>query len=438
MSIDVAILLVLILLNGLLVMAELAVVAARKARLKRRADGGSRGARIALGLAEDPGRFLSTVQIGITGIGTLLGAFGGATLAAPLGEILAQSGFEPVAEHAEAVAFAIVVIGITYASLILGELVPKRLALARPEALAIASAVPLRILSKAAAPLVALLNASSNLVLALVPGGRGGEPGITDEEIRMLMREGAAAGHFEEAERAIVDMTLRLGDRWVDALMTPRTQIEWLDLEDDPEENRRRILESHYSRFPVKRGTSRNVAGFVQVKDLFADAIGSRGRFDVAAALKPAFYIPDTTPALKALETFRASGAPLALVVDEYGDIEGLITLTDLMEALVGDIRAPEEGGDDSVVRRDDGSWLIDGGFAADELWDVIGLPPPLDADEADFNTVGGLMMHHLKRIPAAGDHFELGGYRFEVVDMDGRRVDKVLIAPPPDDSSGD
>jgi putative hemolysin len=431
MSLDVAILLVLILLNGLLVMAELAVVAARKARLKRRAEEGSRGARLALGLAQDPGRFLSTVQIGITGIGTLLGAFGGATLAEPLAERLRATGWEPLQPYADTVAFAIVVIGITYASLILGELVPKRLALARPEALAVASAAPLRLLSRVAAPLVALLNASSNLVLALFPGTRGNDPGVTDEEIRMLMREGAAAGHFEEAERAIVDMTLRMGDRWVDALMTPRTQIEWLDLEDHPEENRRRILDSHYSRFPVKRGTSRNVEGFVQVKDLFADAVNRGGRFDVTKALKPALYIPDTTPALKALETFRASGAPLALVVDEYGDIEGLITLTDLMEGLVGDIRTPDEGEDESVVRRDDGSWLIDGSFAADELWDVIGLPPPLDADEADFNTVGGLMMHHLKRIPSAGDHFDLNGYRFEVVDMDGRRVDKVLIVPP-------
>jgi putative hemolysin len=436
MTLDILILITLILLNGLLVMAELAVVAARKARLKRRADEGSRGARIALALGEDPGRFLSTVQIGITGISTMLGALGGATLAEPLGAWLATSEWALARDHAEALSFAVVVLGITYASLILGELVPKRLALARPEALAVASAGPLRVLSRVAAPLVALLNASSNLVLLLFPGARGNDPSITDEEIRMLMRDGAAAGHFEEAERAIVDMTLRMGDRWVDALMTPRTQMEWLDVDDSAEENRRRILDSHYSRFPVKRGTSKNVEGFVQVKDLFADAISGGGSFDIVRALKPALYIPDTTPALKALETFRASGAPLALVVDEYGDIEGLITLTDLMEALVGDIRVPEAGEDDSVVQRDDGSWLIDGSFAADEVWDVIGLPPPLDADEADFNTVGGLMMHHLKRIPAAGDHFDLAGYRFEVVDMDGRRVDKVLIIPPAEEAA--
>jgi putative hemolysin len=434
MTLNIAIIVVLIVLNGLLVMAELAVVASRKARLKRRADEGSRGARVALGLAEDPGRFLSTVQIGITAIGTLLGAFGGATLAEPLAAWLATTGWEPLVTYAHEAAIALIVLIITYASLILGELVPKRLALARSEALAVVVARPLKALSRVAAPLVAVLNASTELVLALVPGARGNEPGVTDEEIRMLMREGAAAGHFEEAERAIVDMTLRLGDRRVDALMTPRTQIEWLDLEDPVEENVRRILDSHYSRFPVKRGTSRNVAGFVQVKDILADTLTGKGAVAIEAAIRPALYIPDTTPALKALATFRESGAPLALIVDEYGDIEGLITLTDLMEAIVGDIREPEDGAGDSVVRRDDGSWLIDGTLDADEMWEAIGLPRPLDADEAEYNTVGGLMMHHLKRIPSAGDHFDLAGFRFEVVDMDGRRVDKILVVPPLED----
>ncbi|PWR18832.1 hemolysin family protein [Zavarzinia compransoris] len=428
MTIDLVILVLLVALNAFLVMAELAIVAAKRARLKRQADGGSRAAKVALELAGDPGRFLSTVQIGITAIGTLSGAFGGQALAGPLTEIFA--GIPPLAPYADTIAIGVIVAGLTYVTLILGELVPKRLALARAENIATFVALPLRSLSLISAPMVAFINFSTNLVLRLLPKGSK-QPDVTDEEVRVLMQEGTAAGEFLEAERAIVEMTLRLGDRNVDALMTPRTQIEWLDVNDPPRQTWQKIAASHCSRFPVKKGSTKTVLGFVQVKDLFGQAQMMAGKpFDLAAAIHPAHYIPETTPALKALEVFRASGSPMALIVDEYGDIQGIVTLTDLLEALIGELEEADTPEDErSVVQREDGSLLVDGGYSLDRLWDLLGMIEPQEGD-ADFNTLGGLMMHRLKRIPSAGDHFVLGDHRFEVVDMDGRRVDKVLIAP--------
>lgn len=426
MTLDLLILFILVVLNGFLVMAELAIVAAKRARLKRAVERGSTGARRALKLADDPGRFLSTVQIGITAIGTMMGAFGGQALIGPAAEWLGA--IPTVAPYAEHLAIALVVVGLTYATLILGELVPKRLALAHSESLAIAVARPLQLVALAGAPFVWVINASTNLVLALLPKGPA-QPDISDEEVRILMTEGAASGHFHEAERAIVEMTLRLGDRRVDALMTPRPQIEWLDVLDPPKLTLEKIVETQHARFPVKKGNSRTILGYVQVKDLFGGLAEGRA-LDLAAAVKPVTYIPDTTLALKALELFRANGQPLAIIVDEYGDIQGLVTLTDLLEGLVGeldDAESPDEGR--SVVQRDDGSYLIDGSFPLDRVWHLVGIPEPRDDDAEDYNTLGGFMMHRLKRIPEAGDHFVLHGNRFEVVDMDGRRVDKVLVA---------
>ncbi len=435
MILDLTILLLLVLLNAFLVMAELAVVAAKRARLKRAAQAGNASAQAALDLAADPGRFLSTVQIGITAIGTLSGAFGGQALTGPLAEWLSH--FESLRPYADTVAIAIIVAGLTYTTLILGELVPKRLALARAEPIASFVARPLRALATVSAPLVVLINASTNLILALLPKGTA-QPDVSDEEVRVLMQEGTASGHFQETERAIVEMTLRLGDRNVDALMTPRTQIEWLDVLDPPKITTDKIAESHCTRFPVKKGTTKTVLGFVQVKDLFAQMAANPGKpLDLAAAVHPTLYIPETTAALKALEVFRAQGSPIALIVDEYGDIQGLVTLTDLLEALVGELEEADTPVEErSVVQRDDGSYLIDGGYSLDRLWDLLAIAEPSDED-ADFNTVGGFVMHRLKRIPSAGDKFALGDFRIEVMDMDGRRVDKVLVSRNPIDPGG-
>jgi putative hemolysin len=289
----------------------------------------------------------------------------------------------------------------------------------------------MRALSRMAGPAAWLLSKTTDLVVRLLGFRRGDEGPVTDEEVKYLMREGAEAGHFHEAERAIVEMALRLGDRRVSALMTPRPQIEFIDLATPGDESRTRILESHYSRFPVVEGGFERVVGILEAKDLLGPALAGEP-FDLRRAIKPPVFIPDTVPALKALEQFKQTGAPVALIVDEYGDIQGLVTLNDLLESLVGDIATPGLNEEPHAVKRDDGSWLIDGMVPIDEVKDLVGLQVLPAEDGIDYQTLGGFMMAQLKRIPQTADSVEIDGYRFEVMDMDGRRVDKVLVVPPP------
>ena len=419
----------LILLNGFFAMAEMAVVSARKARLQHAAELGRDGARVALELKRDPGRFLSTVQIGITVIGVIASAFGGATLADTLAQHLeAFPGW--VTDYAKSISFAVVVILISYFSLIIGELVPKRLALSRPEYIAARLSWLLQMMAWVSRPAERLLSASSNLVLRHIPM-RSGEPSpVTEEEITLMLRDATAAGHFQAAETAMVQMVFRLGDRRVSAVMTPRTQVEWLDLTDSEDENRRKIQDSAYSRFPVVEGGPQHVVGIVQVKDLYTATLAGRP-FDLRPALRPPLFVPNTVTALRALEIFKKSGAPMALVVDEYGDFEGVVTLHDILQSLVGDIADPADADSQAVVRRDDGSWLVDGMVTVDEVRDLTGLPRLPGEDSDDFQTLGGFMMARINRVPKVADRIMVDGFRFEVVDMDGRRVDRVLIIPP-------
>jgi putative hemolysin len=426
---QIAFIFLLILLNGFFAMAEMAVVSSRKARLQHAAELGREGARVALELKRDPGRFLSTVQIGITVISVLASAFGGATLAETLARYLGRfPGW--IGQYATSIGFAAVVILIAYFTLILGELVPKRLALSRPEYIAARLSWLLQIMAWLTAPAERLLSASSNLVLRIIPM-RSGEPSpVTEEEITLMLREATAAGHFQAAETAMVQMVFRLGDRRISAVMTPRTQVERLDLTDSEDENRRKIRDSAYSRFPVVEGGPQHVVGIVQVKDLYTAALAGRP-FDLRAALGAPLFLPNTVTALRALEIFKKSGAPMALVVDEYGDFEGIVTLHDILQSLVGDIADPTDADSQAVVRRDDGSWLVDGMITADEVRDLTGLPRLPGEDSDDFQTLGGFMMARVGRVPRVGDHIVVDGFRFEVVDMDGRRVDRVLIVPP-------
>jgi putative hemolysin len=417
-----SIVLLLIVVNGFFAMAEIALVSARNARLRPLAETGNPGAQAALELKSDPSRLLATVQIGVTLIAVLSGTFGEATLGGHLERQLeAYPGF--VARYAHVISMAVVVIGISYFSLILGELVPKRIALLHPERIAAALARFMRAIAKAAAPVAAFLSASTNLVLRLMPMRREGTPPVTDEEISFMLREGAATGHIPEAETAIVEMALRLGDRRISAVMTPRTQIERLDLDDPEEENRRKVRNSAYSRLPVVQGGAQQVIGVVRAKDLLAAMLAGQP-FDLRAALRPPLYLPNTVTVLRALEVFKTSGEPLALVVDEYGDLEGLVALNDMLEALVGDIDADRE-----MVRRDDGTWLIDGMVGLDELKQVLGISR-LPGEDMDFHTLGGYLMARLNRVPMEADRITAGDYRFEVVKMDGRRVDRVLVSP--------
>jgi putative hemolysin len=415
----------LILVNGFFAMAEIALVSARPARLQAVADAGNAGAQAAIELKADPSRLLATVQIGLTIIAVLSGTFGEATLGESLQDYLDQfPGF--LARYAHVISMALVVIGISYFSLILGELVPKRVALSNPERIAGALARFMRGMAAVGAPIEWFLSASSDLILRLLPL-RGEPAAVTDEEIGFLLREGVAAGHIPKGETAIVEMALRLGDRRVSAVMTPRIQIEFLDLHDSDEEIRRRIRESTCSRFPVVEGGPNQLSGIVQVKDLLSSVLGGEP-FNLRAALRPPLYLPDTVTVLRALEVFKTSGTPMALVVDEYGDLEGLVTLTDILEALVGDIAESGET-DPRVVRREDGTWLVDGMLGLDELKQILGVTR-LPGDDTEFHTLGGFLMARLNRVPMIADRVTAGGYSFEVVDMDGRRVDRVLIGP--------
>jgi putative hemolysin len=426
---QIAFIFLLIVLNGFFAMAEMAVVSARKARLQHAADLGRDGARVALELKRDPGRFLSTVQIGITVISVLASVFGGATLADTFTQYL-ENLPDPIGRYAKSISFAVVVILIAYFTLILGELVPKRLALGRPEYIAARLSRLLLAMSRLATPVERLLSATSNLVLRLLPVRPGEPPPVTEEEITLMLREATAAGHFQAAETAMVQMVFRLGDRRVSTVMTPRTQVEWLDLTDSEEENRRKLHDSAYSRFPVVDGGPQQVVGIVQVKDLLTAALSGRP-FDLRAVVKPPIYVPSTVTALRALEIFKKSGAPMALVVDEYGDFEGTVTLHDILQSLVGDIADPGDAGAQAVVKRDDGSWLVDGMVTIDEIKDLIGAPNLPGEDSGDFQTLGGFMMARINRVPMVGDRIIVKGFRFEVMNMDGRRVERVLIAPP-------
>ncbi len=425
LTLQLLIVLLLILVNGFFAMAEIALVSARPARLQPLASEGSLGAEAALELKGDPSRLLATVQIGITIIAVLSGTFGQATLGERLQEYFVEQGGW-LAGSAHAIAMAIVVIVISYFSLILGELVPKRVALAHPEHIAAALARFMRAMGRLTAPLEWLLSATTDLILRVLPL-RGEPPSVTDAEIGFMLREGVASGHIPLGETAIVEMALRLGDRRVSAVMTPRTQIEFLDLDDPAEELRARIRDSAFSRFPVVQGGTHQLAGIVQVKDLLAASLAGQA-FDLRPALRPPLFLPNTVTVLRALEVFKTSREPTALVVDEYGDLEGLVTLTDILEALVGDIPGTGET-DPRIVRREDGTLLVDGMIALDELKQVLGVSH-LPGEDPEFHTLGGYLMARLNRVPMVADRISAGIWHFEVVEMDGRRVDRVLVVP--------
>jgi len=432
MTINILILVCLILVNGLFAMGEMAVVSARRARLRHAAEEGDKGAQLALELSADSTRFLSTVQIGITLVSVLTGTFGGATLADQLVEPLSR--IDWLAPYAHTVAIALVVVGLTYFTLVFGELVPKRLALSRPEWLSSKLARFMRVIEIIATPAGWLLAGSTNLMLRLLPWYRDTATPVTDEEIRIMMQEGAEAGHFEEAETSIVDMALKLSDRRVGALLTPRTQMEVIDLTDDAQENLEKIVESQYTRFPVFDGGPEKIIGILETKDLLAAALAGQP-LDLRRSARPPLYIPETATAFGALELFKRSGSPIALIVDEYGAIQGLLTLTDLLQELVGDIATPGMEEERAAVKREDGSWLIDGMLPIHEVEELTGFGPLDEGERGGFQTLGGFMMAQLNRIPAPADTVTVKAYRFEVMDMDGRRVDKVLVVPPKQDS---
>jgi putative hemolysin len=426
-TIEILIILALIFANGVFSMSEMAIVSARKVRLQQLANQGNLNAQAALQLAESPNHFLSLVQVGITLINILNGVFGGATIAQRLEKYVQLVPF--LADYSQPIAFSVVVLVITYLSLIIGELVPKRLALNKPERIAASVAIPMRALATLASPVVHLLSLSTETVLRILGITPSDEPQVTEEEIKILIEQGTEAGTFEEAEQDMVERVFRLGDRPVSSLMTPRPDIVWLDLEDSPEENRQKMSASSYSRYPVCQEGLDHVLGVIPVTDLLARSLRNEP-FDLTIGLRQPIFVPESTRGLKVLELFKQTITHMALVVDEYGVIQGLVTLNDIMGEIVGDVPAQPGQEEPQAVQREDGSWLVDGMLPVEEFFELFGLEE-IDVEEiGSFQTLGGLVITHLGRIPSAADHFEWEGMRIEVMDMDGNRVDKVLVVP--------
>ncbi|MGC9399805.1 MAG: hemolysin family protein [Anaerolineae bacterium] len=422
-ALEILILFLLILLNGVLAMAEIAVVSARKVRLQRRAEKGDRKAKTALALAEEPNQFLATIQIGITLVGTLAGAFGGTTVARKLAALLDKVPF--LAPYAQSISVSAVVVIITYFSLVIGELVPKRLALNDAEGVASALAGPMNALSRLTAPLVNLLDFSTNLVVKFLGVKPSDEPSITPDELKMFIDLGTKTGVLEESEQEMIESIMRLDERCIGAVMTPRPEVIWIDLDEPPEKIGRKIAGSSHSRFPVAQDSLDNVRGILRVKDLLDQEEPYRPEA-LQALLQPPLFVPESMSVLRVLELFKHQSTHIALVTDEYGIIQGVVTHHDILESIVGFIPA-DEFEEPQVLQRDDGSWLLDGMLPTDELKEIFYLDS-LPEESANYQTVSGLMMSQLGSVPAEGQHFEWEGLHFEVVDMDGRRVDKVLV----------
>ncbi|NDJ63127.1 MAG: HlyC/CorC family transporter [Chloroflexi bacterium] len=422
---ELLIIILLIVLNGVFAMSEAAVIAARRARLQQLAEGGDAGAQAALDLSEDPTRFLATVQIGITLIGILTGAFGGATLAGQIAALLVDT---PLAPYAEAVGFGLIVLLTTYLSLIIGELVPKRLAIQAPERIASAIARPMQMLARITGPVVRVLSASTNGVLWLLRSRESAEPPVTPEEISVMIEQGIEAGVFRATDQDMVEGIFRLGNRRVSTLMTPRTEVSWLNLEDPDAENQQIIINSPYSRLPVADGDLDKVVGLLRTKDLLSRLLAGEP-FDLRATMIEPLLVPESMSASRLLELFRETAMHIAFVINEYGGIEGLVTIQDILEAIVGDIERPQ------ITQRADGSWLVDGLLPIDEFADrfeVEALPGE------GFETLAGFVLMQAGHIPQVGETIRWGRLQIEVVDMDGNRIDKLNVtvledAAPPD-----
>lgn len=424
---EIIIILAIILVNALLVLSEISVSSSRKARLQQRTNEGDRRANTVLHLIEDPNLFLSTVTIGITLMGVFVGVIGGARLSAPLRGLLAT--VPALNQYAEPLALAIVVIGITFVSIVFGELVPKRIALHNPEQIAAILAGPMIFVSALFKPFVWILGKITDFVLKLLGIQPGAEPPVTEEEIQLLIDQGTQAGVFEEAEHDMVEGVFSLADQRVYSLMTPRPDIVWLDIADSLEDIRLKLEQSNFSRFPVRQGSLDAIVGIVKARDLLVQSLNNEP-IVLKNLLKPAFFVPETMFASRALEVLKEKGTDMLLVIDEFGALQGLLTITDILEEIVGEMEIEEP----QATQRQDGSWLLDGMLEVDEFKEIFHLPVLPHEDE--YETLSGFVMVSLGRVPQPADRFEWHGLNFEVMDMDGRRVDKVLVTTLPQRAS--
>jgi putative hemolysin len=424
---QIIIILALILLNGILSMSEAALVASRKARLQQKANEGNKTSAMALKLVEDPNIFLSTIQIGITLIGVLTGAVGGVLIAEPLAVLLQDIPY--IGTYSGSIALAIVVVTITIMTIWLGELVPKRLGINSPERIAQVVAGPMLFISKLFSPFIKLMSGATNFVLRLIGVNPSAEPPITEEELQMLIDQGTQAGVFEESEQDMVEGVFSLADQRVYSLMTPRTEIVWLDIDDTKEEILEKIANCPYSRFPVRQDSLESIIGIVKSRDLLVTSLSGR-EIKLKELSKPAIFIPETMFASRALEILKEKNTELLLVIDEFGGLQGLLTINDILEEIVGEM----EGEEPQATQRQDGSWLLDGMLEVDEFKEIFDFGDLPHEDE--YETLSGFVMTSLGRVPQTSDHFDWNDLRFEVVDMDGRRVDKVLVTTLPKNSN--
>ncbi|MBV6394148.1 MAG: hypothetical protein KPEEDBHJ_03397 [Anaerolineales bacterium] len=418
-SSEILIILLLVLINGILAMSEAALLASRKARLQQLANEGDQNAASTLDLLKSPNVFLSTIQIGITLIGVLAGAVGGATIAESLSASMINIPY--IGAYGESIALGIVVVAITILTIWLGELVPKRLGIHKPERIASVVVGPMLFISRLFSPLVRLMSNGTDLVLTLFGIKPTNEPPITEEELQVLIDQGTRAGVFEEAEQDMVEGVFSLGDTRVYSVMTPRTEIVWLDVNDTTEEILEKIGNSPYSRFPVRQDSLETIVGIVKSRDLLVTTLSNK-KISLKELANPPHFIPETMPASRALEVLKKNNAEMLLVVDEFGGLQGLLTIADILEEIVGEM----EGDEPQATQRQDGSWLLDGMLEVDEFKEIFNLKDLPHEDE--YETLSGFVMTSLGRLPQTADHFEWGALRFEVMDMDGRRVDKVLV----------
>ena len=426
LALQVTIVLLLIVANGILAMSELAIVSARTARLQQMASEGKRGAAVALELASDPNKFLSSVQIGITLIGVLNGAFGGATLSKPVSDALSK--VPGLDRYSDQIGVAAVVILITYLSLVIGELVPKQLALQRGEAIASTMAPALKNLARVTRPIVALLALSSTFVLNLIGSQKQSGSGVTEEEVRLLIKQGTEDGVFEESQREMVSQIFKIADRNVGELMTPRHLIDYLDLQQDDDWNRKVMIDSPHTMYPVTEGSLDNVVGVVSSRELWHRTVTGEST-NIRDSMKPALFVPQLAPVLDVTEQMRSRQSPMAIVIDEYGGLDGLLTFNDLISDIIGELDVSDPTAIKGAVQRADGSWLLDGVLAAHEMMELLHFDSLPGEEEGRFETTAGFVMDQLGHIPTAGEVVTWDDFEFEVIDMDGNRIDKILVS---------
>lgn len=417
------VLLIFTLINAFFAMSEIAIVQSSKPLLRQMAKNGSKNAEIALAMTENTGRALSTVQVGITLVGILAGAYGGATIAENITPYII--GIPLIGHWAAQISLFLVVVLITYLSVVIGELVPKQYALAHPERIALVAAYPMNIASKIGAPIVWIFNISADILLAIFGVSKSDRGNVTEAEVHAVLSEGAESGAIEASEYQIMRRVIALGDREVKTIMTPRVEIVTIDITDDVSTIRKKINESGHSRFPVVENSLDNLLGIVVAKEILEHALCDE-EFNLSSMIKEALHLSENAPCEKALELFKNHPINFAIVYDEYGTVEGIVTSSDLLEAIVGSVASNYEDNQHNIVQREDGSWLVDGTTVTDEIVLTIGIE---DLDDEDmYNTLAGFILHEMGTVPNVGDHFEQHGYRFEVIDLDGRRIDKVLI----------